>query len=83
MAVGDLAAAAGYGVLNGAIDLVADGDLEINRTRDYIATVKASVLSVWPISKGGTGATTAAGARTALWYFWSDFLRNGCALGRV
>lgn len=66
MAVGDLAAAAGYGVLNGAIDLVADGDLEINRTRDYIATVKASVLSVWPISKGGTGATTAAGARTAL-----------------
>ena len=66
MAVGDAAAAAGYGVLNGAVDLVKDGDLEINRTRDYIANVKALIPGVWPIGSGGTGSSSAAGARANL-----------------
>lgn len=66
MAVGDDAVAAGYPILNGAVDLVKDGDLEINRTRDMIALVKGLIQGVWPIANGGTGATTAAGARTAL-----------------
>ena len=66
MAVGDDAAAAGYSLVSGTAGLVKDGDLEMNRTRDYIAQVKALILAVWPISKGGTGATTAAQARTNL-----------------
>lgn len=66
MAVGDDAAAAGYSLVSGTAGLVKDGDLEMNRTRDYIAQVKALIEAVWPISKGGTGASTAAGARTNL-----------------
>lgn len=66
MAVGDDAAAAGYSLVSGAAGLVKDGDTEMNRTRDYIAQVKALILAVWPISQGGTGASTAAGARTNL-----------------
>lgn len=66
MAVGDDAVAAGYPILVGTVDLVKDGDTEINRTRDFIAQVKALILTTWPISKGGTGATTAAGARANL-----------------
>lgn len=38
-------------------------DTEVNKTRDYIAQRTAAVT---PVDKGGTGATTAAGARTAL-----------------
>jgi hypothetical protein len=66
MAVGDDAAAAGYSLVNGASGLIRDGDLEMNRTRDYIAQLKALITIPWSIAKGGTGATTAAGARTAL-----------------
>lgn len=66
MAVGDDATAAGYPLVSGSSGLVKDGDLEINRTRDFIAQVKALILAVWPISAGGTGASTAAGARTNL-----------------
>jgi hypothetical protein len=38
--------------------LVKDGYVEINRSRDYQALI--------PITRGGTGSTTAANARTAL-----------------
>lgn len=68
MAVGDDAAAAGYSLVpnTGTGAEVRNGALELNRTRDYVAQVKALILATWPISKGGTGATTAAGARTNL-----------------
>lgn len=66
MAVGDDATAAGYALVSGTTGLVKDGDLEINRTRDYVAQVKALILATWPISRGGTGATTASAARTNL-----------------
>lgn len=66
MAIGDDAAAAGFSLVNGTTGLVKDGDDEMNRTRDYIAQVKALIKAVWAISDGGTGATTAAGARTNL-----------------
>lgn len=66
MPVGDDAAAAGYPLVSGAAGLAKDGDLEINRTRDFVAQVKALILATWPVSRGGTGATTAAGARTNL-----------------
>ena len=55
MAVGDDAAAAGYALVDGSIVLVKDVDLEINRSRDYTAQVKATV----PVSK--TAYRTAAG----------------------
>lgn len=68
MAVGDDAAAAGYPLVpdTGVGGEVGDGYLEINRTRDFVAQIKALIPSVWPLAKGGTGATTASGARTAL-----------------
>jgi hypothetical protein len=66
MAVGDDAVAAGYTILNGSVDLVKDGDTEINRTRDWIALVKNMIQAVQSVATGGTGATTAAGARTNL-----------------
>lgn len=66
MAVGDDAAAAGYSLVDGATGLLKDGDLEMNRTRDYVAQVRNLILAVWPISRGGTGATDAAQARLNL-----------------
>jgi hypothetical protein len=68
MAVGDDATAAGFPLVpdTGSGGLVRNGDLEINRTRDFIANVKALILATWPIAKGGTGSTTAAGARVNL-----------------
>jgi hypothetical protein len=68
MAVGDDAAAAGYPLVpnTGAGAQVSEGATEINRTRDFVAQIKQLVISVWPVNKGGTGATTAAGARTNL-----------------
>lgn len=55
MAVGDDALAAGFALVDGDTGLVADGDLEMNRTRDYIAQVKATI----PVGK--PGYRTAAG----------------------
>lgn len=66
MAVGDDAQGAGYPLVDGATDLLAQGYVEINRTRDFVAQVKDLVLATWPVTRGGTGATTAAGARTNL-----------------
>lgn len=68
MAVGDDAAAAGYPLVpdTGEEGKVRYGGRELNRTRDFVAQVKALILSTWPINKGGTGATTVAGARTNL-----------------
>jgi hypothetical protein len=55
MAIGDDAAAAGYSLVDGSTDKVIDGDREINRTRDYIAQLKATV----PVGKAAF--RTAAG----------------------
>lgn len=60
MATGDAAAAAGMQVLTGN-ELAKTLGEEINRSRDYIAERTSAVM---PIEKGGTGATTAAAARS-------------------
>lgn len=62
MANGDAAAAAGMDVVP-PTGKVNKGYDEINKTRDYIAQRTSTVV---PIAKGGTGATTAAQARTNL-----------------
>jgi hypothetical protein len=68
MAIGDDAVAAGYSLVpnTGVGGEVRNGAQELNRTRDYIAQVKALILATWPVSRGGTGGTTAAAARTNL-----------------
>lgn len=68
MAIGDDAAAAGYLLVpdTGEDGKVKWGARELNRTRDYIAQVLALIPAIWPIAKGGTGASTAAAARTNL-----------------
>lgn len=70
MAIGDDTLAQGWPIVpdTGADDAarVRNGAREINRTRDLIANVKNLILAVWPISAGGTGANTAASARTNL-----------------
>jgi hypothetical protein len=68
MAVGDDATAAGYPLVpdSGSGGEVRLGAQEINRTRDLVANVKNLILAIWPIAKGGTGASDAAGARTNL-----------------
>jgi hypothetical protein len=68
MAIGDDAAAAGFALVpdTGVGGEVRNGARELNRTRDYIAQVKNLILAVWPVNKGGTGATTASEARTNL-----------------
>ena len=69
MAIGDAASAVGYSLVpeTGSDDArVRWGAREFNRTRDYIARVKALIKSVWAITDGGTGATTKSGARTNL-----------------
>jgi hypothetical protein len=68
MAIGDEATAAGYPLVpsSGTGGQVKLGAQEINRTRDFVAEVKALVLPTWPILNGGTGATDTPGARTNL-----------------
>jgi hypothetical protein len=68
MAVGDDATAAGYPLVPDTGDggEVRLGALEINRTRDYVAEVKALIQSIWAVANGGTGASTAAGAQVNL-----------------
>jgi hypothetical protein len=63
MAIGDDAIAAGMANVNGAVVQANTLDTEIMLTRDYIAQRTSAVT---PITKGGTGATTVAGARNAL-----------------
>jgi hypothetical protein len=62
MAVGDAAAAAGMSLVAGSV-AANTIDTELNRTRDYIAD---RTNAVTPVAKGGTGSSTAAGARTNL-----------------
>ena len=62
MATGDDALAAGMQIMTGNEPANTLGD-EVNLTRDYIAQRTSEVT---PIRKGGTGATTAAAARSAL-----------------
>lgn len=70
MAEGDEAEAAGMAVVPDTgpdpAALVRWGAREINRTRDYIARTMAMIFSVWPVDKGGTGASTKNGARENL-----------------
>lgn len=65
MPVGDDATAAGLPLVpsSGTGSEVHNGYLEINRTRDFVAQARALVLTVWPVSRGGSGAANAAGAR--------------------
>lgn len=68
MAIGDDAKSQGYPLVpnTGEDGLVRYGAREINRTRDLIAKVRALIPAVWPLAKGGTGATTKDAARTNL-----------------
>lgn len=65
MAVGDDAAAAGYPLVQ-PTDMVEQGYVEINRTRDFIADLLLLIPSIWPTSKGGTGASDIATAKVNL-----------------
>ena len=62
MATGDDALAAGMDIMTGS-EQANTLDTEMNLTRDYIAQRTSAVT---PISKGGTGATSASAARTNL-----------------
>lgn len=62
MAIGDDALAAGMDLVSGSA-LLNTIDTEENKTRDYIAQ---RTNAVTPVGKGGTGATTAAAARSNL-----------------
>lgn len=68
MAVGDEALAAGYPLVpqTGVGGEVHNGYLEINRTRDFVAEVKGLIPGIWPIADGGTGSSSASGARSNL-----------------
>lgn len=68
MSIGVDAAAAGYPLVpnTGEEGKVRYGAREINRTRDFVAQVKNLILTVWPVSRGGTGGTTKAEARLGL-----------------
>ena len=61
MAVGDDAAAAGFALVDGATDKVIDGDLEINRTRDYVAQTKALIPASKAAYRNAAGITSGTG----------------------
>lgn len=63
MATGDDAVAAGMDILSGN-EPANTLDTEMNKTRDYLA--QRTVQGTTPVNKGGTGATTASGARANL-----------------
>lgn len=65
MASGDAAAAAGYTIVSGSAAANTLDDL-INNVLDYLANKTGNASAAIPVSKGGTGATSAAAARTAL-----------------
>jgi hypothetical protein len=62
MPIGDDALAAGMTILDGS-EQADDIDVYINETRDFIAQHAGGVA---PVAKGGTGSSTAAGARANL-----------------
>ena len=68
MAIGDEARDAGFQLVPNAGEdgRVRYGAREINRTRDYIAQIKAMIASVWSVTNGGTGSSNASGARNNL-----------------
>lgn len=79
MAIGDDALAAGMDLVSGTDDR-RNGWEEDNKTRDYIAQRTATVT---PVDKGGTGATTPAGARSNLGIpEWSAVLANDTLIRR-
>lgn len=79
MANGDAAAAAGMDVV-ASTGLVKDGYSEINKSRDYVAMFGGAAGSPIPLSRGGTGAATAAAARAALNVpAWTDVAPPGTA----
>jgi hypothetical protein len=63
MAIGDDAAAAGYPLVpgTGASGLLRDGNDEINRTRDFVAQVKATV----PVGKAAYRTASGISSGTA------------------
>lgn len=68
MAVGDDAIAAGFPIVpnTGEEGRIRHGAREINRTRDFIAQIKALIVPVWPVDRGGTGAAIPVDARANL-----------------
>ena len=68
MALGDDAASEDYPLVpnTGEEGRVRWGAREINRTRDFVAQVKKLILSIWPVTRGGTGASNALQARKNL-----------------
>jgi hypothetical protein len=68
MAIGDEALLAGYPLVSatGTNGEVTNGWQEINRTRDLVAEVKNSVVPVWSVARGGTGANNSVAAKTNL-----------------
>ena len=80
MAVGDDATSAGYPLVpgTGSEDAkVRYGNREINRTRDFIAQLKALIPNVWPVNKGGTGASTKNEAKANLGITYGALLPTG------
>lgn len=65
MAVGDDAIRKGFPLVN-EDDMVRFGAREINVTRDLVALTRDLIETVWPLSKGGTGASGKAAARSNL-----------------